>query len=619
MVTASKSNKNSYYPFYIQAILAVVIGLLLFGILSSILLIRFESNQRGRILSGVNMAGVDLSGLTVQEAALLLKQQITYQSAGSILIIDKEKSWLATPNQLGFGFDAEASAKAAYQYGRDQSLIQNFLKQLNSKNIQTTLPPVAYYNQTLAYQYLQNLANQIDTPVFEAKIEMKGVAVEVKSGQIGRELDIEASLKQLDQILMTMQDGVVFLKVEETEPLIMDASAAAKQAEIILKEPLVIKLPEDIDQGGPWTITREELANLLVIERIEDDESADYHVGLDKDALIIYLTTLAPNLKREAVNARYIFNDDTRLLEVIEPAVIGHTLNVESSLTEIVAKVMEGEHEVTLQMDINNPDAKDDTTGEALGITELVHSETSYFYGSDSARVQNIRAASSAYHGLLIPPGATFSMGSQLTDISLENGFAEALIIVGGQTIKGVGGGVCQVSTTLFRAAFFAGFPIVERHAHAYRVGYYEQRSDGSRNPNLAGLDATVYFPLVDMKFTNNTPYWLLMETYMGNYSLTWKFYSTKDGRSVEWNTTGITNVIPAPDDLYRENPELDEGEIRQIDYAADGASINVTRAVIKDSAVYFEDNFYTQYRPWQAIFEYGPGTEGIPTPTPEP
>jgi len=201
-------------------------------------------------------------------------------------------------------------------------------------------------------------------------------------------------------------------------------------------------------------------------------------------------------------------------------------------------------------------------------------------------------------------------MASQLTDISLENGYAEALIIVGGETVKGVGGGVCQVSTTLFRTAFFGGFPIVERHAHAYRVGYYEQRSNGGRDSNLAGLDATVYVPLVDFKFTNDTPYWLLMETYLRGYTLTWKFYSTSDGRSVEWDTSGVTNVQPPPEPLYRENPELSAGTIKQVDWAVEGASVFVTRNVYRGGALYFNDSFTTHYIPWQAIYEYGPGTD---------
>ena len=144
-------------------------------------------------------------------------------------------------------------------------------------------------------------------------------------------------------------------------------------------------------------------------------------------------------------------------------------------------------------------------------------------------------------------------MGEHLGDVSLENGFAEALIIYGGRTIKGVGGGVCQVSTTLFRAVFYAGFPIVERYSHAYRVSYYEMTASGGVDPRLAGLDATVYFPLVDFKFTNDSPYWILMETYMeAARTLTWKFYSTSDGRTVTWDTTGATNVVSAPAAAFR-------------------------------------------------------------------
>ena len=215
---------------------------------------------------------------------------------------------------------------------------------------------------------------------------------------------------------------------------------------------------------------------------------------------------------------------------MIQPAVIGRQLNVEASLNQIRDKLRAGDHTVALEMIYHDPPVTDTMSGEELGITELVHAYTSYFRGSSESRVQNIRAASAKFHGLMVAPGETFSMASAIGDITLDNGFAEALIIVGGQTIKGVGGGVCQVSTTLFRNAFFAGFPIVERYAHAYRVGYYEQTANG-RDNSLAGLDATVFVPIVDFKFVNDTPYWLLMETYVDGYSLTWKFYSTSDGR----------------------------------------------------------------------------------------
>jgi vancomycin resistance protein YoaR len=203
-------------------------------------------------------------------------------------------------------------------------------------------------------------------------------------------------------------------------------------------------------------------------------------------------------------------------------------------------------------------------------------------------------------------------MGNELGDVSLENGFAEALIIYGGRTIKGVGGGVCQVSTTLFRTVFFAGFPVVERYSHAYRVSYYEMDASGSVDPDFAGLDATVYFPLVDFKFLNDTSNWLLMETYVNvsARTITWKIYSTSDGRSITWDTTGPANVVPPPPPLFEENPEFKVNQISQVDYAAQGADVTVNRTVWRGGQVYFSDQFITHYEPWQAVCQYGPGTE---------
>jgi vancomycin resistance protein YoaR len=166
------------------------------------------------------------------------------------------------------------------------------------------------------------------------------------------------------------------------------------------------------------------------------------------------------------------------------------------------------------------------------------------------------------------------------------------------------------VSTTLFRTVFFAGFPIVERHAHAYRVTYYEQKSNGGIDPNLAGLDATVFVPVVDFKFRNDTPYWLLMETYVEGTSLTWKFYSTSEGRRVEWNTTGLTNIKDPEPPLYRENPDLKEGELKQLEWAVKGADVTVNRTVYRNDAVHIQDQYYTHFIAWREVWEFGPGTE---------
>jgi len=291
------------------------------------------------------------------------------------------------------------------------------------------------------------------------------------------------------------------------------------------------------------------------------------------------------------------------------------------SLTLKIPGASEGDPGINLDMEYTNPEVTDDATAESLGIKELVSAHTSYFYGSSAARIQNIATASARFHGYLVAPGETFSMAEVLGDVSLDTGYEEAWIIFGDRTIKGVGGGVCQVSTTLFRTVFFGGYPIVERHPHAYRVYYYEQTPSGGVDTRLAGLDATVYVPLVDLKFKNDTSNWLLMETYVNAAArtLTWKFYSTSDGRTVEWSTTGLMNKKDPPAPLYTENPNLDKGDIKQVDWAVEGADVTVTRTVYRDGEVLYKDTFTTHYMPWRAVCEYGPGTKGMPPEDPDP
>jgi vancomycin resistance protein YoaR len=151
------------------------------------------------------------------------------------------------------------------------------------------------------------------------------------------------------------------------------------------------------------------------------------------------------------------------------------------------------------------------------------------------------------------------------------------------------------------------GYQIDERYAHAYRVSYYEQ-GPGSPGP---GMDATVFPPLVDFRFTNDSAYWILMETYLYNRNqLQWKFYSTSDGRQVTWSSSGPMNVKEAPKPLYKENPDLAEGKIEQVDFEADGMDVVVHRTVTRTGETLHEDTIRTHYLPWRAIYEFGPGTE---------
>ena len=302
-------------------------------------------------------------------------------------------------------------------------------------------------------------------------------------------------------------------------------------------------------------------------------------------------------------NARFVFNDDTHQLEVIKPGKIGRALDITTTLTRMTEALARGDQEVTLAVNEQRPDFYDDAKAADLGITELVATGQTFYAGSSAERMKNINASAGSQHGVIVKPGEVYSFNQNLGDVSLDKGYAEALIIFNGKTVKGVGGGVCQVSTTAFRAAFNGGYPIIERWPHAYRVGWYE-RGFGP------GLDATVFSPYVDFKFKNDTPYHILIEAYANDAAgrLTFKFYSTSDGRQVTISDPIVENVIPHPEDKIEEDPTLPAGTRQQVDYAADGADVTVKRTVTRNGQVISEDRVFTRYQPWQAIFKVGTG-----------
>jgi vancomycin resistance protein YoaR len=594
-----------------QILLAGLAGFLLFFLAVFLLFAGSRLWYAGRILPGVTVRGVDIGGMNPNQAAVELVLKLNYPLSGKIVLRDAGKMWVAAPGELGLSIDPEATARAALRAGRSGFLDRQVREQVDAASRGLEIAPVMLYDQRAAFRYLENLAREIDHPAVDATLTLNGTDVIVTPGQAGRELDVTTALALVGVQMQSLQDGALTLPVRESAPVILDASAEAELARRILSAPLILDLPGDEAgrDGAPWTLEVNQLASMLAIEKVDTADGPRFQVRLREEMLRGFLAQIAPDLIRAPQSARFIFNDETGLVDVLEPSTRGRQMDAELSVVKIQDKLRAGDHTISLEMIYQDPPVTDQMSGAELGITELVHAETSYFRGSSAARLQNIEAAAGKFHGLLVAPGETFSMASAIGDITLDNGFAEALIIIGGQTIKGVGGGVCQVSTTLFRGAFFAGFPIVERHAHAYRVGYYEQTS-GGRSANLAGLDATVYVPLVDFKFTNDTPYWLLMETYVNGYSLTWKFYSTSDGRTIEWNTTGPTNIVDPPEPLYRENPDLPLGEIKQVDWAAEGSDVSVTRTVYRNNEIYFSDRVDTHYQAWQDVYEYGPGTE---------
>ncbi len=240
-----------------------------------------------------------------------------------------------------------------------------------------------------------------------------------------------------------------------------------------------------------------------------------------------------------------------------------------------------------------------------LGINELLAEGESFFKDSIPTRVYNIILASSYIHGTVVLPGEIFSFAQKIGTISAQTGYKQAYIIKEKKTILEDGGGVCQVSTTLFRAALNAGLPIVERQAHYYRVGFYEQ---GGYPP---GLDATVYPPSPDLKFKNDTSAYLLIQTKIDKDKkrLVFELYGTSDGRKVEMTKPVIHSQTPPPEPLYVDEPTLPVGVVKKIDSSHWGAKVSFTRKVWDAKGELKEEKtFWSNYVAWPAVYQKGVG-----------
>ena len=237
----------------------------------------------------------------------------------------------------------------------------------------------------------------------------------------------------------------------------------------------------------------------------------------------------------------------------------------------------------------------------SFGIEELIGEGVSNYTHSIPGRIHNVVFGASKFNGVLIPKGKTFSFNEIIGDISASTGYQPAYIIKEGKTVLGDGGGVCQISTTLFRATLNSGLPILERYAHAYRVSYYE-------NDSKPGLDATVFAPNVDLKIENNTPAAILIQTSVDedNMLLYFRLYGKKDGRNAEISTPILWDVAPPPPALYQDDPTLKRGITKQVDFAAWGGKASFNYKVTKGGQVMFEKKFFSSYKPWQAIYLVG-------------
>ncbi len=561
----------------------------------------------GRIVPGVSIGEVDIGGMTSAQAAEALAARYGNLDDVAYNFRYGGKIWTARAAELGLRFPADELLERAYAIGRGADAPASLRQQADAWFNGATVPLSLRFDEAEARAYLEGLAREIDRERQDASLQINGLRVAISPGHSGRKLDRAATLLNLRELILAQADErEIALLVEESPPRASNVEAAAALAQVALSAPLqLIGTRPNGELLPPWIVTPEQIRAGLALTMRDDGGDRRYDVSVDLSAHARFLATLSPQLSVGTADGRFDFDPASGQLSVISPSSGGRRLNVEATIKRLEAAVFDPlNRRVEMVFDALEPRYPNDLSAADLGITELVAESTTYYWGSWPNRRSNIALGAGKLHGIIVAPGEEFSFNQHLGDITPQAGYLEGSVILGGATVTGIGGGICQVSTTMFRAAFSGGYAITERNSHGYRVGYYEYAGAGP------GLDAAIWQPDVDLRFQNNSPWHLLIESSFldAQDALQFRIYSTRHWHTVIESAI-ISDIVPAPAEKYVESSDLYAGQIRQIDYSADGADVRVYRNVYgKDGSLIKRDQLFTHYSPWQAVFEVAPG-----------
>jgi len=522
-----------------------------------------------RLASGTRIAGIDVGGLTPAHARRLLERRSDRLSQVPVLFTSGAQRFRLTPRQLGVQVDWVAAVANAQRQGDGFGFVRGYRRLGLELFGQDVVPPIRAYDAAVSYE-LGLLAKAVNRPHREARLVRRGLHITIAAGATGHSLDRAAARQLLVQSLASFSRAPVGLPVRVDAPRVTVATltGAQRTASRIISAPVRLVV-------GPTRLRlpRWRLAKLL-------DLSTMRFSGATADA---YFALLERNVDTPPTDADFAPSSDGSVHVV--PSKPGLALDVPRSAARILAAATKVQNRVAALALVESQPKRTTAQAQALGITGTVGSfET--FYGGVANRVHNVQLVAHLVDHKFIAPGETFSFNGTTGDRSAAKGFLEAPVIVNGELQTGLGGGVCQVSTTVFNAAYEAGLPIVSRTNHALYISHYPQ-----------GRDATVNYPDTDLKFTNDTGHWLLLRTWVGSSSLTVALYGTAVHRRVVSETGPLVVTGPPPVRKIKD-PSLLVGETVVEEPGSSSLKTTNKRTVYDATGKLISDTtFYSSYR----------------------
>jgi vancomycin resistance protein YoaR len=476
----------------------------------------------GKIHRGVEVGSVSLGGKTPAEA----RQIVRDQAMGPLREFDFDgpAHFTRTAGEMGVGFNIDETVDKAYAVGREGNILDRLSERLRASFGGATIAPDIDYRAAKARGEVREIASRVNHSPTEANAKIYGSEVEVTESRDGYELDLAATMASVDGAIDDMS-GKTRLRGDVLDPGVTtaEAEAAAKKARGALSEQLMLKA-----EGKSWAIPPADLGSVLEVTR----QDGKIDVSLNRDLLDGRLTNVYNDLTVKPVEASYAFDANGDIF--VKPSREGRSVEGEKLIDSIQGGIFEGKREYEVPVTVAKP--RFTTTAlEAKKPTELQGTyRTNYTATTDQGqtRVENLKIASEAVSGTFVAPGQTFSMLEHVANLDYYN---THVIVDGAETVD-EGGGLCQVTSTLYNAALYAGMEITERTAHFSQLPYIRP-----------GMDATVWYggpgtaDDLDMKFKNTTDGYVLLQEYVSNDGYIYaNVYGVPDKVEVEMSSEPI-------------------------------------------------------------------------------
>jgi vancomycin resistance protein YoaR len=568
-----------------------VVAFALLAITGSALGLVFAGSPQ-RIAAGVRIDGVNVGGMKPEDAERLLERRAHAFERVPVVFVAGDKRWRVTPRKLGVRADWHAAVELARRHGDGFGPLRGFRRIGVRVFGAQVVPPSRVYDAALAYE-LDRFARAVEKPHRDARLRLRGLEPVVVDGRAGRTLDRELVERVVVSALAGFARHSVALPVRSRPPAVSreQLAAAAPRVRLALSAPVAMRW-----KGASWNVSPWQLRSML-----ELPHAGSMRVRIGGPDAERYFKRLGRVLNRPARDAGFAITSSGAV--GIVPARNGRRLDMGTTAANLLAAALTQDARTARVAVVVAQPSRTTREARAMGIRGLVGSYET-IYGGDPNRIHNVQLVAQLLDGHLIAPGATFSFNETTGERTAEKGFREAPVIINGELQTGLGGGVCQVSTTVFNAAYEAGLEITSRTNHALYISHYP-----------LGRDATVNYPDTDLRFVNDTKHWLLLRTFVGSSSLTVALYGAPQHRRVVTQDRPLVETA-APPVKRRSDRSLDKGETVVEESGEPARATSVRRLVYAPGGKLLHDNtWYSSYQAEPKLVLVG----AKPKPKPKP